>query len=376
MYKNKAGLHNNKGEASKLDIRIKWYYRLGFLLLLLIVVFIFIKLQGIWVPAVTAVFNILLPFIISAFITYLLHPIVERLHAGGLHRGAAVFIIYVIFFGGIGLAIYKGLPEIVKQIKELTVSIPALAEQYKGFTTLIQEKTSAWPEGIQERVDDGIVSIEKRLDTMLTGILNSMVEIVNSVFTIALIPFITFYMLKDYKIIKKAVWYLTPRKWRQGGILFLRDVDQSLGSYIRGQLFVCVLVGSTSALFFWLFHMKYPLLLGLMIGITNVIPYFGPVIGAIPAVIIASTISVKMILVTVIIVFAMQFLEGNVLSPLIVGKSLHMHPLMIILALFAGEETGGIVGMILAVPILAVIKVGLLHMRKHFGRKRTPILEE
>lgn len=359
-----------------MDIRIKWFYRLGFLLLLFITVFIFIKLQGVWLPIVTVIFNILLPFIISAFITYLLHPIVERLHAGGLHRGAAVFIIYIIFFGGLGLAIYKGLPEIVKQIKDLSVSIPALAEQYKGFVALIQEKTSAWPEGIQDRVDAGIVSVEKGLDEMLTNVLSSMVEIVNSIFTIALIPFISFYMLKDYKSIKKAVWYLTPRKWRQGGILFLRDVDQSLGSYIRGQLLVCVLIGSTTSLLFWLFHMKYPLLLGLIIGITNVIPYFGPVIGAIPSVIIASTISLKMMIISVSIVFAMQFLEGNVLSPLIVGKSLHMHPLMIMLALFAGEELGGIIGMILAVPILAVIKVGLLHIRKYFGRKRTPLLEE
>jgi predicted PurR-regulated permease PerM len=72
----------------------------------------------------------------------------------------------------------------------------------------------------------------------------------------------------------------------------------------------------------------------------------------------------------------MQFLEGNVLSPLIVGKSLHMHPLLIMLALFAGEELGGIIGMILAVPILAVIKVSLLHIRKYFGRKRTPLFDE
>ena len=79
---------------------------------------------------------------------------------------------------------------------------------------------------------------------------------------------------------------------------FLRDVDKSLGSYIRGQIFVCVVIGSLSAILFWIFDMKYPLLLGLIIGITNVIPYFGPVIGAIPAVIIASTMSVKMIIIT------------------------------------------------------------------------------
>lgn len=352
-----------------MDIRLKWYYRLGFLLLFMIVLFIFIKLQPIWFPVVKTTITILLPFVIAGFITYLLHPIVEKIHEGGLHRGLAVFIIYFLFFGGIGFAVYKGLPEMLKQLKELAESIPELANQYMGFVNTIQHKTAAWPDGIQERVSEGIVSIEQGLAQILTNILNTILEIVSSFFMIAIIPFISFYMLKDYKIIKKVVWYLTPRKWRQGGILLLRDIDKSLGSYIRGQILVCTLIGTISATLFWTFHMKYPLLLGLIIGITNVIPYFGPVIGAVPAIIIASTLSVKMIIVTVSIIFVMQFLEGNILSPLIVGKSLHMHPLIIMLALFAGGEIGGILGMILSVPILAIIKVALLHTRKHFSKK-------
>lgn len=352
-----------------MDIRLKWYYRLGFLLLFMIVLFIFIKLQPIWFPIVQMTITILLPFVIAGFITYLLHPIVERIHEGGLHRGLAVFIIYFLFFGGIGFAVYKGLPEIIKQLRELADSIPELANQYRGFVDAIQHKTAAWPDGIQERVSEGIVSIEQGLAQILTNILNSILEIVSSFFMIAIIPFISFYMLKDYTTIKKVVWYLTPRKWRQGGVLLLRDIDKSLGSYIRGQILVCTVIGTISATLFWIFHMKYPLLLGLIIGITNVIPYFGPVIGAIPVVIIASTLSVKMIIVTVIIVFVMQFLEGNILSPLIVGKSLHMHPLIIMLALFAGGEIGGILGMILSVPILAIIKVALLHTRKHLSKK-------
>ncbi|WP_071395862.1 AI-2E family transporter [Bacillus tuaregi] len=354
-----------------MNISLKWYYRLGFLLLFMIVLFIFIKLQPIWLPIIKVIFKILFPFIVAAFITYLLHPLIERIHEGGLHRGLAVFIIYFLFFGGVGYAFYKGLPEFIKQLKDLAESIPELTNQYMYFVDSIQKKTAAWPDGIQERVNGGIVSIEQRLAAILTNVINSILELVGSIFTIAIIPFISFYMLKDYLLIKKAVWYLTPRNWRQGGLLLLRDIDKSLGSYIRGQTLVCVMIGTISALLFWFFHMKYPLLLGLIIGITNIIPYFGPVIGAVPAVIIASTISVKMMIITVCIIFSMQFLEGNILSPLIVGKSLHMHPLVIMLALFGGGEIGGIPGMILSVPILAVIKVGLLHTKKHFGKKKT-----
>lgn len=315
--------------------------------------------------------TIFYPFIVAAFITYLLHPIVEKIHGAGLHRGLAVFIIYFIFFGGIGFTVYKGLPEMIKQIKELAENVPTLTEQYMGFIDLIQKKTSALPDGIQDRVNSGIVAIEERLELLLSKILDSILAMFSAIFTIAIIPFISFYMLKDYQTLKKVVWFLTPRNWRKRGTLLLRDIDKSLGSYIRGQILVCSVIGIVSTILFLFIDMKYPLLLGLIIGITNVIPYFGPIIGAIPALIIAFTISFKMVTITVILIFILQFLEGNIVSPLIVGKSLHMHPLIIILSLFAGGELGGILGMILAVPIVAILKVGLIHIRNYFDKSKT-----
>ena len=115
----------------------------------------------------------------------------------------------------------------------------------------------------------------------------------------------------------------------------------------------------------WFYHVPYALLLGVIIGVTNIIPYIGPIIGAVPAAIIAATISIKLVITIVIIIFVLQFLEGNVLSPLIVGKSLHIHPLFIMLALLLGGEFGGVLGLILAVPILAVVKISILHIRSY-----------
>lgn len=352
-----------------MDIRLKWYYRLGFLLLLLVVLFVFFKLQQFWLPVLKIIIAVLIPFIVAAFITYLLHPIVQKLHESGIHRGVAVFIIYILFFGGIGFALYKGIPAFIHQLKDLTESVPYLEKQYREWIELIQQKTSTWSDGLQTRIDEAIEAGGVALDKLLTKSINAMLSILNYTIIIAIIPFISFYMLKDYDLMKRAVWYITPRKWRKEGILFLRDVDKSLGSYIRGQLFVCAAIGAISALLFWLFGMKYPLLLGLIIGLTNVIPYFGPIIGVIPAVVIASTISVKMVIISIVIIAVLQFVEGNILSPLIVGKSLHMHPLVIMFALLAGGEAGGVLGLIIAVPILAVIKVSLIHARSHLIKR-------
>lgn len=355
-----------------MEIRIKWYYRIGFLLLLLIALYVFVKISFVWLPIVRVTTIIILPFLIAGFITYLLHPIVEKLHEKGVQRGLAIFLIYFIFFGGIGFSLYKGIPAFIVQLQDLSKSAPFFTEQYRSWINSIQAHTQTWPDGLQGRMNDGIDAFEKKVDSLLSIIVSLLMKFFNSAIVIMIIPFITFYMLKDFPLIKRTAWYLTPKKWRRQGIRFLKDVDESLGSYIRGQLLVCIIIGSTSALLFWIFHLKYPLLLGFIVGITDVIPYFGPFIGAIPAVIIAATVSVNLVLITAVIIFILQFLEGNILSPYIVGKSLHMHPLLIMLAITAGGEIGGVLGLILAVPVLVVLKVGIIHVKNHFIRERHP----
>lgn len=354
-----------------MEIRMKWYYRLGFLLLIFIVLFVFMRLRAMWFPVVKVLFITLLPFIIAAFITYLLHPIIEKLNKRGLNRGLAVILIYVLFFGGVGISLYKGIPIFLNQLQDLTKNSPQLMEQYRSWIHVIQNKTASLPDGLQEKIDEGINSLEKAVEKMMATALKSVMNLANSIVTIAIIPFIAFYMLKDIHLMKKAVWYITPKQWREQGRLFLQDVDESLGSYIRGQLLVCSIIGVTSALLFWIVGMKYPLLLGLIVGVTNIIPYFGPIIGAIPAVVIAATISLKMALIALLIIFPLQFLEGNIISPFIVGKSLHMHPLVIMLSLLIGGEIAGITGLLIAVPIVAILKVAVIHARNHFIRKNS-----
>ena len=348
------------------ELQAKWLYRLGIIFLLFLVLYVFMKLQPLWQPLLHIAITVLIPFIIAGFITYLLHPVIEKLHQSGMARPVAILIIYLLFFGGIGYGFYRGIPVLINQLKDLSDNFPVLIETYRSWIETVDSKTSNWPAGLHDRIEQTFSSLEEGLNQLLTKVLVSIKTIVNSVILVALIPFIVFYMLKDYDQMKKAIWYLTPRKWRKSGQLFLKDVDESLGSYIRGQLFVCFLIGLLATIGLWIFNMKYPLLLGILIGITNVIPYFGPVIGAVPAMIIAATISVKMTVAVVVIIFLLQFIEGNLLSPIIVGKSLHMHPIIIMFSLLLGGEIGGVLGLIIAVPIVAVLKVTLLHVKAHF----------
>ncbi|WP_223702811.1 AI-2E family transporter [Sutcliffiella deserti] len=344
----------------------KWLLRLGTLLLVMIILYVFMKLSPFWTPVLKVIMTVSIPFFISIFITYLLHPIVEYTYNRGVPRPLAILLIYLIFFGALGLIGYKGIPIIIDQLWELSDNFPRLSRIYSDWIKQIHSSTSGWPDGIHERVDQTFTEFEGMLSNLLVKVISGLKGIINSFFIIIVIPFIVFYLLKDFDQVKKTMWYLTPRKWRQSGMLFLKDVDKSLGSYIRGQLTVCIIIGGLATISLWLVGMKYPLVLGIIIGITNIIPYFGPIIGAFPAVIIAATISVKMVIFVLIIIFGLQFIEGNILSPLIVGKSLHIHPVLIILALLIGGEIGGVVGLILAVPIFAVLKVTITHISSHF----------
>lgn len=346
--------------------QLRFFIRVTKVLLVVVLVYFIMRLKGFWLPALRVLGTVLTPFVLGAFIAYLLHPVVEYIHAKGWPRALAILMIYALFFGGVGYGAYKGIPVFLKQLQEMTESLPMFVNTYKGWTNMIHDGTAAWPEEIHKRVETTILEVEALLGLWLTKTVTNVKHLLNSAFVFLLVPFIAFYMLKDIELIKKTVWKLTPKKWRKEGIVFLKDVDESLGNYIRGQLFVCFLIGSAAALAFWIAGMNYPLLLGFIIGVTNVIPYFGPIIGAVPAALLAATVSLKMVIIVISIIFVLQFLEGNILSPLIVGKSLHMHPLVIMFSLFLGGEIAGVIGMIIAVPFVAILKVSLLHAKERF----------
>ncbi|GGB49468.1 AI-2E family transporter [Fictibacillus barbaricus] len=353
------------------DNRMKWVYRLSLSLLLFLCLFLLMKLYPLYEPLWNALKGVFLPFFLSALITYLLHPLVEYVHDKGLPRFVAILSIYFLFFGGLGYAAVKGFPYFVVQMKQLLENVPALAADYKELLYKVDKGTSALPYSVHSKIENYIVKMETNAQNILTNAIFSLKKLVDYFFVIVVVPFLVFYFLNDFEKLKKAALYITPRRYRNEGVHLLKDIDQSLGGYIRGQLFVGAILGAAAMLALWLVGMPYPILLGLVIAITDIIPYFGPILGAIPVVLIALTISWKMVWITVGIMLVLQFIEGNILGPFIVGRNLHIHPVFIIFSLLLGGELAGVPGMILAVPIFSVIKVIVIHIREH--RLRHPI---
>ncbi|MFD1038574.1 AI-2E family transporter [Virgibacillus byunsanensis] len=326
-----------------------------------IFVFLFIYLLVKLFPVYGAVFSFLWkvfsPFIIACLIAYLLYPIINKLHSYNIHRGIAILLIYLLFFGGITYLIYRVYPTVVLQVQDLNQQLPQLIEMYRGFVLQLYEYTSFLPETVHDRMDELIENIEVTLESLLAKLVTGFTKIFDVIIFITVIPVLVFYFLKDYDKIKNYMKKWIPVKYQPQTQKLYHTLEETLGNYIRGLLIVSLFVSLTTFIVFYFLEIKYALLLAIIMGFTNIIPYFGPIIGAVPVIAITLTISTKLVLIVIIAIFIIQLIESNLLSPYIVGKSVHIHPVAIIFALLLGGQLSGVIGMILAVPMLTILKV-------------------
>lgn len=352
----------------KNDQRIIWLIRLLLILLVFLCSYIFLKLKPIWIVFVNVFTVIAVPVIISAFITYLIHPLIKKLQQHDVPRWLAVMLIFILFFGGIGIILFNGLPRFLVQLHELAENAPQMFRAYEQLGKKMTREIYSLPEIFHDRIETLIKELELYVDKLIEKAIFMVKTLIQSFFLFLIIPFLVFYFLKDIEIIKTACWYVTPKKWRKHGQQLIREIDRSLGQYIRGQLFVIGILCLLATSAFWLLGLPYPMLLGTIVGVTEIIPYFGPIIGAAPALFVAMTVSTTMVWWVLGTVIVLQIIEGSILSPLIVGKSLNMHPVVIILALLIGEEIAGIIGMLLAVPVFAIVRVGISYVHGQLAK--------
>lgn len=325
-----------------------------------IIIFLFsyliVKLIPFYQAIIGFTWQVLSPFIVACLIAYILYPIIKKLHDYKIPKSIAVLSIYLVFFGGSAYLAYRLYPEMIHQLRDLNEHIPQFLTMYEEIIYQLYESTSFLPETIHDKMDQIINQTEIKLSKVIENIVGNITMLFDMIIFITVLPVLVFYILKDHEKIGQYVMSFIPLKHQIAVKHIVQGIDNSLGNYIKGQLYVCLFVGFVTYVTFEFLNIDYSLLLAIIMGLTNIIPYFGPIIGALPAVAIAITISNKMVLFVVIAVFIIQLIESNLISPYIVGRSINIHPIAIIFALLVGGELGGIIGMILAVPILTVVR--------------------
>ena len=248
------------------------------------------------------------------------------------------FLIPLLFNEGLNLdGIFKIGEDIASWINQNISS-----NKYEIFNSLGQEVSS--------KLNIFIVEISK-------SILQTIISFTQNIISLAVIPIVTYYFLADNSIITSKFYLLFPISKRKLIKKIANDIDKVLGKFILSQFFLCGVIGILTFVILIILDVNYPLWLAILNAVVNIIPYFGPIFGAIPAVIVALIGSPSKALYTAIAFFIIQQIEGNILAPLITSNSIRIHPLIIIILLMIGEKMGGFIGMILAVPVGVIIKV-------------------
>ncbi|MNI00444.1 AI-2 transport protein TqsA [compost metagenome] len=350
--------------------KTKWFVGLVYLILSLIALYMLVLIKPILMTMFQFIKAVLTPFFIAMIISYILNPVVNLLNQRKVPRTIAVLLIYSVFISSLTVVIMNVTPMFIGQVAELNEHMPQLTIKAQSLVDGINHN-KLFPESVRTGINHSFAKLESGISLAISNYMNNIGSTINSIFIAFIVPFLAFYILKDFQLIEKTALAIVPKTHRKETIKLLIDIDTALGNYIRGQLLVCFIIGLLAYVGYWLIGMPYALLLASIVAIFNIIPYLGPFFGAAPAILMASTISFKMVLFVAIVNLSVQILEGNVISPQVVGRSLHMHPLFIIFALLVGGEVAGIIGLILAVPFFAVMKVIVQHVFLHYVHRPT-----
>lgn len=303
------------------------------------------------------------PFVIAAAISYLMNPLVKFFEKRGITRIFGVAIVYLIFVVLILLISFILVPRLIKEISGLVLNIPQYSSQIQELVKGFQDSymNSRLPESFKEVIDENIIRLQSIILSFLQTIAEGIIEVFSQLFNIIIVPVIAFYMLKDSEYFKSQFLLLLPKARRTRFILLLRDIDNVFGKYIRGQIIVGSFVGVFTTIALIIIKVKYAFVLGIFAGISNIIPYFGPFIGIVPTILFALLDSTGKALYAAGAFILIQQIESGLLTPRIIGKSVGIHPVYVIMALIAGGKLAGVIGLVLAVPVLAAIKLTLRH---------------
>lgn len=336
-------------------------------------------LAAVWVVHVTGL--LLAPFILAIIAAYIVDPAVDWLHARGLPRRLAIAVMALPLLGVLTLIALVIVPAVAEQMSQLIANVP-------GYVAVVESwirDLRAWLLGLEiagvneqtvpalREIDAQVVMkyLERWREQLAMGSREMVLGLGRGIGTgltivgyLILTPLLIYYLLRDWPRIRRRLRAIIPGERRESVVGFAQEYDTLLSRYLRGQLLLATIVGVVVGVGFWIVDFPYALLVGIVAGAFNVVPYLGFAVGAATAVLIALfTGPILTGLLKVAGVFAAQQVVEGVLGPYIVGESVGLHPVWVILALVLFSFFFGFVGLLIAVPLAVLIKLGIEQAR-------------
>lgn len=325
------------------------------------------------IVAIIALFikSFFIPLLLALFIAMVLRPLVIYFESKGFSQTAIISTIFTVFFTLLIFGFVAIFPLLGDQAASLSQKVPQIISTLQNKAVYLSNKADEmFPFLNTQNMLEDIYSVISKNINNTSGMLVSYISDMMNILTFAiLVPFFAFFLLKDMHMIKKTILSYIPNKYFEVIAILLYKIGNSVQLYIRGQLIDATFVGVMTSIGLSIIGFPFALVVGLIAGIGNFIPYFGPILGAIPAALI--------ILVTpewstfygigmVIAVFAIvQTIETVFIYPNAVGNSVNLHPIVVVLALLAGGELAGVVGMIVMIPFVAILKLTFEHLHRY-----------
>ncbi len=337
---------------------------------------------------------VLLPFLLALFLSYLLAPLIGRLQGVSIRgrspaRWGAVVILYLILLGVASLLAFTVVPALFAEVAKLAETLPILVQAAKerwlpeashfldqllartfgspnvspsfNLEEEVRQSLTVWIESASAHAGDALLWGR----TLLQGILHGLTATV-------LTLMITAFLLVDAPLLLGYVRSLVSAESQPGWDELVGAIDKGLAGVIRGQLIICVINGLLTWIGLMIFSVPFSLVLALLAGVCSLIPIFGTIVSSVPVVLMGLTVSPLTGLLILVWILLIHALEANLLNPKILGSQAHIHPVVVVFSLLAGEHAFGLLGALLAVPVVSVVQTLFLHFQKVMTRELGP----
>ncbi|MDW8546295.1 lipoteichoic acid biosynthesis protein CozEa [Staphylococcus pseudoxylosus] len=335
----------------------KVWFRTGIaLLILFFLIKLVMEVHSVFVPFVIIIQSVLLPLLLSGFLFYICLPFQKILEKNKVPRWASITIIFIALFIIIGIIIRFIAPPIAEQIENLINQIPALQHEIQYIINFALDQMERLPADVTDRINKMVQSMSDSTADILSNSFSYLTSFISTLFLLIMVPFFLIYMLKDHERFIPFIAKLFKGDRKVFIVDLLKDLNHTVQSYIQGQVTVSIILGIILYIGYSIIGLNYTLLLVMFACVANMIPFLGPWMAFAPAAIIGIIQSPTTFIWVCIITLVAQQLEGNVITPNVMGKSLNIHPLTIIVVILAAGNLGGFGLILVAVPLYAVIK--------------------
>ena len=322
--------------------------------------------------------RIVLVLVLATFVAYVIAPLVDLLQhpvpfngrSRRLPRGLAIAAVYLLLTAGLAAGGALLWPSAATQIDEAIASGPVYTESFRvwerGWTRYYERLRI--PIELRHSIDQSVLGAGDAAVAYARGSLLALIGVLSDLPWLVLVPILSFLMLKDAAVIRRTILTAMPHRVQLRGHRLFEELNATMAAYVRAQLIACVLVGTLSGIGFALLGNPYAVLLGVLAAVLEFIPMIGPLVVALVAVVIAALHDPMLAVWTAVFLSVLRMVEDYVIYPRLIGRDIHLHPLVVILAVLAGVELDGIAGIFIAVPVVAVVTVAGRHWLEWRGR--------